>query len=578
MQTFSKILQLLNAKQKTNMAIQFMLMLLGTGLEMLSIGILLPIITLMSQGEAGFKSKFILGVSSKLHIFDPQTLLFWMLGILVVVYFIKMIFLGFASWRQNNYIFGLQAHLSQKLYAGYLFQQYSFHIQRNSSTLINNVTLVVQQLSASLMALLNMLTESFNLLGVVILLLIIEPSGTLVVFAVLGLSSWVFYTVSRRKLYRWGKDLNFHEGLRIKHLQQGLGGLKELKIFGAEKEFSNRYNYHSRITARINGNYQTIQAWPRLWLEFLSIIGILVLVFFMLFTGNTFNSILPKLGLFAAAAFRLIPSLNKIINSMQNVRYAKQPLETLSNELKLVGNIADTAEQDIPFAHTIELTNVSFQYPSADRPSLCDVNLVIRKGQSVGFIGSTGAGKSTLVDIILGLLSPDSGVISVDGTDIHKGVRKWQKQIGYVPQFIYLTDDSLRNNIAFGIPEAEIDDEAVRNAIRLAQLKPLVSELPQGTQTNVGERGVRLSGGQRQRVGIARALYHNPDVIVLDEATSSLDVNTENYVMESIRSLKGIKTILIIAHRYSTIQDCDVIFRLDTGKIVQKGSSLELLT
>jgi ABC-type multidrug transport system fused ATPase/permease subunit len=578
MKTFLKILSLLNFKQKSNLLILFILMVLGAGLEMIGIGILLPVIAIMSQGDKGLQSPFIKTIIDVAGVSDMQSILFYVLGGLVFIYVLKMLFLGFVAWEQNKFIFGLQSHLSQKLYAGYLAQPYIFHIQRNSSTLINNVTLVVQQFSASLMALLNLLTESFNLLGIVALLLFIEPSATLLVFSILGLSAWAFYSMTKKQLYSWGKDLNFHESLRIKHLQQGLGGLKELKIFGAEKEFGGKYEFHNRFTARINRNYQTIQALPRLWLEFLSVVGIVILIGFMVMQGNPINAVLPKLGIFAAAAFRLIPSLNKIISSIQNVRYTKQPLEVLSNEIKMVevGDIIERKEK-IAFSEKLELDEVSFQYPSADRESLKNVSLEIIKGDTVGFIGTTGAGKSTLVDIILGLLGPDRGKIKIDGVDIHSNIRGWQKQIGYVPQFIFLIDDSLRNNIAFGIPESDINEEAMIRAVRLAQLEVMINDFPEGLNTNVGERGVRLSGGQRQRIGIARALYHDPDVIVLDEATSSLDVATESSVMESIRALHGTKTILIIAHRYSTIQHCDMIYRLDNGEIVRKGDPIELL-
>jgi len=578
MKTFLKILSLLNFKQKSNLLILFILMVLGAGLEMIGIGILLPVIAIMSHGDKGLQSPFIKTIIDVTGISNMESIFFYVLGILIIIYVVKMLFLGFVAWKQNKFIYGLQSHLSQKLYAGYLAQPYIYHIQHSSSLLINNVTLVVQQFSASLMALLNLLTESFNLIGIIALLIIVEPSGTLLVFSILGLSAWAFYGATKKRLYSWGRDLNFHESLRIKHLQQGLGGLKELKIFGAEREFGGKYELHNKITARINRNYQTIQALPRLWLEFLSVVGISILIGFMLLQGNPINAFLPKLGIFAAAAFRLIPSLNKIISSIQNVRYTKQPLEVLSNEIKVVEGAEEIPENvKGKFINKLELDDVSFQYPAADRESLKNVSLEIIKGDTVGFIGTTGAGKSTLVDIILGLLIPDKGKMKVDGLDIHDNIRGWQKQIGYVPQFIFLIDDTLRSNIAFGVPESNINEEAMIRAVKLAQLEALIRDLPEGLETNVGERGVRLSGGQKQRIGIARALYHDPDVIVLDEATSSLDIETESSVMESIRALHGMKTILIIAHRYSTIQHCDMIYRLEQGQIVQKGDPIELL-
>lgn len=578
MEIFNKILHILNLKQKTNFFIQFILIILGIGLELLSIGILMPILAILSQGETSFKSSSFVSIIYKIGITDSKDVLLFILGVLIVIYLIKMFFLGFAVWKQNKFIFEIQSYLSQKLYIGYLSQPYIFHIQRNSSLVINNVTLIVQQFSASLMAFLYILTEVMNLLGIIILLIIIEPTGTILVFSVLGLSAWGFYSVTKNRLIQWGTDLNFHEEMSIKQLQEGTGGLKELKLFGVENEFGRKYAYHDKHRAQIRGNYNTIQAIPRFWLEFLAIVGIFMLISLLLMQGTSINDVFPIIGIFAAATFKLIPSFNKIISSIQNVRYTKQPLEVLSNELNAVQSVAnDENKIGLTFENKLELEAVSFRYPDSERESLKNMSLLIKKGQTIGFIGTTGAGKSTLVDVILGLLMPERGTIKVDDSDIHLNIRGWQKQIGYVPQSIFLIDDSLRNNIAFGIPETDINEEAMIKAVQLAQLETLINELPDGLNTNVGERGVRLSGGQRQRVGIARALYHDPNVIVLDEATSSLDVETESSVMESIRALHGTKTILIIAHRYSTIQHCDVIYRLESGEIVKKGNPIELL-
>ena len=578
MQTFNKLFQILNVKQKTNFLIQFVLMIFGTGLEMLGIGILLPIIAIMSQGASAFKSNFVVSIANKLGIHSNQSLLMGVLILLIIINLIKMLFLGFISWKQNSFIYGLQAYFSQKLYFGYLHKNYVFHTQRNSSELINNCTMVISQFSGSLMSILNVITEIFNLAGILVLLLIIEPLGSVMVFSILGIAAWIFYGFAKKKLYRWGNELTVHESMRIKHLQQGFGGLKEIKIFGKEKEFAEKYKWHSDITARINRNFQTIQALPRLWLEFLSIVGIFILINFMLLHGDSVLLVLPKLGIFTAAAFRLIPSMNKIISSMQNVRYAKQPLEVLCRELSIINQKAENSSIQIKsFQNSLKLNNISFRYPNAEKDSIKNLSLEIQKGETIGFIGTTGAGKSTLVDIVLGLLDPSNGVVFVDNVDIHSDIRGWQNQIGYVPQFIFLIDDTLRNNIAFGVPEANISEEAIERAVKLAQLDIMVNELPEGLDTNVGERGVRLSGGQRQRVGIARALYRNPSIIVLDEATSSLDVETESNVMDSIRSLHGTKTILIIAHRYSTIEHCDTIYKLQNGEIIQKGKPIELL-
>lgn len=576
---FKKIIQLLTLRQKYTLVIQFILIIIGMGLEMAGMGLLLPAINIMSQDGQSLQSPFLAKVISYFGNPSKQELLIGVLCLLIFTYLIKMIYLGYLSWRQNGYIYGIRSHLSQKLYGEYLRKPYVFHLQRNSAILINNVMTVVNQFCSSLMALFDCITEIFMLTGIVILLLLIEPSGTIIVFSILGTASFIFYRLTKNKLTRWGKDLNVHEGMRIQHLQQGLGGIKEVKISGKEIEFLSKYQYHNEGSAKVNRRYMTLQTLPRLWLEFLAVIGIFTLIGIMLIQGISVDLIAPKLGIFVAAAFRLIPSINKILSSMQNIRYTKTPLSILLNEFESHNNsnyLNDNKPLSFSFDNLV-LNKVSFNYPNAEEKSLREISLAIKKGETVGFIGTTGAGKSTLVDIILGLLIPGDGTVKVDNSDIHINIRSWQKQIGYVPQFIFLTDDSLRNNVAFGIPNDQINEEAVWRAIRLAQLEDFVKELPDGLNTNVGERGVRLSGGQRQRVGIARALYHDPSVIVLDEATSSLDAETENSVMESVRALHGTKTILIIAHRYSTIQHCDTIYRLDRGSIIQKGNPVELL-
>jgi ABC-type multidrug transport system fused ATPase/permease subunit len=319
---------------------------------------------------------------------------------------------------------------------------------------------------------------------------------------------------------------------------------------------------------------------PRLWLEMLAVVGLAVLVLSMIAQGNDIKSIMPILGLFAAAAFRLMPSVYRMLGALQSLRFVKSIIEILRGELALKTleqKAARPVGERIDFTRDIRLIDVYFTYPNSARPSLSSLSMCIRHGETVGFIGCSGAGKSTLVDIILGLLRPQGGQIEVDGWDISRGLRDWQDHIGYVPQTIYLTDDTLRRNVAFGFSDEAIDDEAVKRAVRAAQLDDFVMTLPQGLETEVGERGVRLSGGQRQRIGLARALYSDPSVLVLDEATSALDVATEAEVMHAITALHGRKTILIVAHRLSTVENCDRIIRMEGGMISAEGTAAKIL-
>lgn len=314
----------------------------------------------------------------------------------------------------------------------------------------------------------------------------------------------------------------------------------------------------------------TLQQFPRLWLELLAVSGLTILVISMLAQDRALEAVLPTLGLFAACAFRLMPSINRVLGAVQSLRYGLPVIDVLHEELNLATpKVADTPSLSTTFHDVLELCRITYAYPGAVEPALKDISLAIQRGESVGFIGASGAGKSTLVDILLGLLTPDTGEIRVDGKDIQTNLRNWQDQIGYVSQSIFLTDDTLRRNVAFGLPNEEIDDVAVRHAIRAAQLEEFATSLPDGLQTFVGERGVRLSGGQRQRIGIARALYHDPPVLVLDEATSSLDAETERGVMQAITALQGTKTIIIVAHRLSTVDHCNRLYRLHEGRLVE---------
>jgi len=311
-------------------------------------------------------------------------------------------------------------------------------------------------------------------------------------------------------------------------------------------------------------------------MELLTIICLGLLVSVMVLSNKAIGDILQVLSLFGAAAFRLLPSISQVINSFMSINVNRPILNNLYTDLSLKIPATTTDQKSRKLLDRIDVEGLSFSYARTTRDALNNVSIHIRRGEAVGLIGSSGSGKSTLVDILLGLLEPISGRVRIDGNDIHQNLRGWQDQIGYVPQSIFLTDDTLRRNVAFGLPKDKIDDDAVRSAIRSAQLEEFVASLPDGMETVVGERGVRLSGGQRQRIGIARALYNNPDVLVLDEATSSLDTETEHGVMQAVQALQGDKTVIIVAHRLSTVEYCDRLYRLENAQIVDEGTFSEV--
>jgi ABC-type multidrug transport system fused ATPase/permease subunit len=566
--------------QRTAALLLLALMLVGMVLETLGIGLIIPALTLMTQGDAMSQDSAVTLILAKWLDSNTQVqLVISGMLLLFVVYFIKAFFLAVLAWRQSTFVYGLEASLSQRLFASYLRQPYTFHLQRNSAQLIQYCVNEVSQFSrGAVRSAMTLIAELLVMIGIGTWLFMVEPMGAVLVTLTLGLTGSIFHKFSKDRLVLWGRARQYHEGQRIQHLQQGIGGAKDVKLLGRESDFLASYAFHNEETAKVYVRQTTLDALPRLWLELLAVIGLVVLVISMLAQGKSVESLVPTLGLFAAAAFRLMPSTNRVLTTLQNLKYAFPVIEVIARELTLPAVPPLVAGVNpLTLRSCMLLSNVEYKYLDSSESALKNVNLQIQIGKSTGFIGGSGAGKSTLIDIIIGLLTPDKGCLTIDGKNIAEVLRGWQNQIGYVPQTIYLTDDTLRRNIAFGLAEAQIDDLAIAKAIEAAQLSDFIGALPEGVNTLVGERGVRLSGGQRQRIGIARALYHDPAVLVLDEATSSLDIATEREVMRSVNALHGNKTILIVAHRLSTVENCDTIVRLERGEVVQIGSPAQLL-
>lgn len=575
-----KVWGLLIPSQRRTAFMLFGLMVIGMVLEMFGVGLVIPLIMLLMKDDLAVEYPAIQPVFELLGNPGQKELVAGGMLCLVGIYLVKNLFLAFLTYQQKRFSTGVQVQIAQRLFTTYLRQPYTFHLQRNSAQLIRNITGEVSIFTNSVIApSLSFCTEVLVLLGIGMLLLMVEPIGTLIVVLVLFAASFVFHRSTRSRIARWGEARQYHDGMRIQHLQQGLGGAKDVKLFGREEDFLAQYHLHNSTSARVGQMQQTLQALPRLWLELLAVTGLAILVFTMLAQERAMDSIVPTLGLFAAAAFRLMPSVNRVITALQSMRFSRPAINTLHEEMKLevyepeAKNLNSASE----FKEKLQLNNISYTYPSASAPALKGVSIIIGKRESVGFVGASGAGKSTLVDVILGLLAPDTGQVIVDGEDIQPNLRGWQDQIGYVPQSIFLTDDTLRRNVAFGLSDERIDDDAVRRAIKAAQLEEFVATLPDGLKTVIGERGLRLSGGQRQRIGIARALYHDPPVLVLDEATSSLDIDTELDIMQTINALHGSKTIVIVAHRLSTVGHCDRLYRLDNGRVVEEGETALIL-
>lgn len=566
---FSRIWFLLPDSFKTKAVRLWLMMVSGALLEMMGIGLVIPVITVLTQPDVLLRNSTVAGLYQYVGRPSQQALVVAIMLLLLSAYLFKNLFLAFLAWKQSKFIFSLQQTLSTKLFATYLRQPYSFHLQRNSAHLVRNLQgEMAMFINAALTPSIFVLAELLVVLGLFVMLMLIEPIGTTAIFGILLLAGWLYQHVTKIRVSDWGRQRIIHEGARIKQLHHGLGGVKDVKLLGREADFLNQYNTHTKLSMKMNQRQAVMQQLPRLWLELLAISALSVLLISMSFQGKTILTGLPTLALFTAVSFRLMPSANRIISAIQQLRFGMPVVELLHKELNLPNEIPNVDIKPVPFQSSLILQKVSYSYPSSNKNAIHDISLTISQGAMVGFIGESGSGKSTLIDIILGLLKPTTGSIMVDGVNIQENLRSWQSQIGYVPQSIYLMDDTLRRNVAFGLADEDIDDEAVKSALKSAQLDTFVNSLADGVETVVGERGIRLSGGQKQRIGIARALYHNPTILVLDEATSALDNETETDVMSAVESLHKEKTVLIVAHRLSTIEKCDVVYRMTNGSLI----------
>ncbi|MFM7951035.1 MAG: ABC transporter ATP-binding protein [Acidimicrobiaceae bacterium] len=550
------------------------MVIIGMFLETVSLGIVVPIIGILTQDNYQEKYPWIVDLFGSL---SREELISAVMVAMVFIYIVRSLFLFWSLWIQKGFSASVSGRLSQSLFSIYLRQPYMFHLQRNSSTLMRNAKNATSVVTCGVDPFLVLLTDGLVAIAMFSLLIYVEPIGTLAVLIVFGVSTLLFQRLTRRRIDNWGYRVDYHETKILQHLQEGFGGAKDVKILGRENEFLSQHEKHLGESIRFNRIYNVILTLPRSFMEIITIVGLCLLVVSMVVRDRPLADIVPILGLFAAAAFRVMPSINRLLMATQTLIFNRSIIASVYRDFLLDTPEVNNSKRVEPFVKQLELKDVSFRYPTAATPSLQNVSLVVRRGEAVGFVGPSGAGKSTLVDVILGLFAPTSGVVSVDGSDVHQNLRNWQNQIGYVPQAIYLTDDTLRRNVAFGLNDENIDDDLVREAIRLAQLEEFVATLPDGLQTVVGERGVRLSGGQRQRIGIARALYHKPSVLVLDEATSSLDTPTEHGVMQAVQALQGSKTVIIVAHRLSTVEYCDRLYRIEDSRITEEGTFAEVV-
>lgn len=559
---------------------------LASAMEVCGLALVFPLIKLMTDPTFLRSSATMTMVYDTLGIESERVFTTLLAGAIFSIFCLKNLYITALFKLQAVFTRNGMAALSRRLQGHYLYAPYSVHLQRNSAELIRNIRhVVVHSYRLAIPCVIGLFADGLAVVGIALALFIFQPTAFLAAAAVIAFLFGIQHQVFGKRFKGWGAQTLEISADAYKQLQQALSAIKEIKVLGREDYFLDSLNDLHWREAKALTNQQFLGQVIFPLTEVVTICAIMVVVTIILLSGEQTQEALPTLALFAAAAIRLMPSLNRIFRWLASLRGSEPGLDVLSAELDRFGNGAEPAQmnwkgdeelQRTAFANAITMADIAFSYPEMDRPALRHVDATILYGQFVGIVGPSGAGKSTLMDLLLGLLLPSHGRLLVDGQDVATNPQSWQCNIGYVPQEIYIIDDSLRRNVAFGIDDHLIDDERVKSVLRLVSLQSLCSDLPAGLDTVLGEYGKRVSGGQRQRIGIARALYHDPSVLVLDEATSDLDTETEFAITEVLQDLKGTKTIIVIAHRLSTVKDCDTILFLKDGELVDSGTLEEL--
>ena len=537
-------------------------------LEALGISLILPILTLSLDGNLN-QLPFSFGlIFDKITLFGDISLIYKISIILFSIYIIKNIYLLFYYYWQNKYSLSIYKITSTSLYEFYLNHKMSFHLEKNSSELIRNVLVECKNYSSVINTLIKLISESAILLGIIFMLVILRPTETITSAIIIIFFILILYYITNKKIENWGKIRQDTTGLALKNLQQGLHAIKDIKLKNCQNFFKDKYLFQIGKFANSAYKHNTIMEVPKIWLELVFIIIFPLVIIFSSIDDSSFEikEILPTLGLFVAAIFKLLPSIYRMFGAFQTISFNKAVIEKLYEEFKCTNIKTQIPVTEynfkFKFENEINIQNVYFKYPSANKNLLENFSLDIKKNETLGIIGQSGVGKSTLVNLIIGLLDTDKGKIQVDGKDIQNNIKNWQNSIGYIPASCYLLDDTIKNNIAFGVKEQNINDEMIKKAAKDAQIYDYIIGLEQKFDTIIGERGVKLSDGQKQRIGIARELYRNNEILVLDEATSTLDIKTEDEILETLSNFKKSKTIIIISHRNNTIKICDRVISL----------------
>ncbi len=577
---FGKLVRILDGKQKRDGIILLFLLLVVSLLEMLGVGVIVPFIVSMLEPEKIMNSQYVAPVAAWLQITDYSHLMYIISGGIIVIYVVKNAFILYVNYYQSRYRNRLEKDLNVKMLSSYMKHPYTFFLRTNSADIIRGVNNDIVNVAAVVDGYSSILAEGLTCMVIGVLLVCLNPFMALSLLAIAGITAVVIIMGFKGITGRCGVRTREAFAEKFKHMNQAVHGIKEISVAQRRAYFVQQFEASAQMAADSNTTYLWISKAPSRLIETVFIGSLLIVVTVSYGMAGNNLEFVTALGAIGIAAVRILPSVSTLTNAMNGLVYMRPSLEAAYDNLmeadRYQQTVADAeagASERIDFASRIQVNQISWRYGDSLPLVLENLDLEVCKGESVALIGESGAGKSTLADILLGLLRPESGSVTVDGVDIFSMQTGWSKMIGYVPQLVFLIDDTIRRNIAFGLPEEEIEDEKVWHALEQAQMRTVVENMEEGLDAIVGERGIKLSGGQRQRIAIARALYHDPDILILDEATSALDTDTESAVMEAIDALQGKKTLIIIAHRLSTIQNCDRVYEIRAGKAYLKKAA-----
>ena len=576
-----KIGYIFDRKQKVQLGILGVMIFVGGLLETLGVGAMIPVVTALLTPETlkEYVDKYpiLQQICDMLGIQNVGQMTTALLLALMAIYIIKNLYLVYLVYRQNTFITQSRNQMISRVMGEFLNRPYEQYLGADIPTVFRITDSDIPQTFSLMLAMLQLVSEVVVSGLIFIVLLCTDIFMTLFIMVLFGVMTLVIVKVFKPKLNKIGAKNQAIQSRIAKWRIQAIYGLKDVKVLNREEFFVRNYYETGKVGANVGRTYAVMNNIPRLLIETVFIIGVLTFIIIYMRGGGNVASMVSTLAAFGVAAMRVLPSVNRINTYITEISYNQPSLdfvyqnlqEGMKTDAMLAQRKAYSQKEKLELKDKIELNHISFHYPDSDKNIFIDAHMEVPKGKSVGIMGTSGAGKSTIVDILLGLLHAQEGEITCDGVDIFKNYESWLAQIGYIPQSIYLIDESIRDNIAFGIDADKIDEKRIWEVLEEAQLKEFVEELPNGLDTTIGDRGVRLSGGQRQRIGIARALYHDPEILVFDEATSALDNDTEAAVMDAVNSFHGKKTMIIIAHRLNTIEKCDIIYKVEDGKLIQ---------